>query len=57
MTTKDLELIDKAKKVRLNHEYIASLIMEADTQEAKDVLADMERDCFIRHEQTYCDVL
>lgn len=57
MTTKDLELIDKARKVRLNHEYIASLIMEADTQEAKDVLADMERDCFIRHEQTYCDVL
>lgn len=53
MTKKDLDLIDRACKAGRNYEYVGSLIMQADTDDAKEILADMEMRSFIRHEQAY----
>lgn len=53
MTDKDLDLIEKASRIRLNFNYIQTLINEADTQEAKDILAKLEERAFIRNEQSY----
>lgn len=53
MAKKDLDLIDRACKAGRNYEYVGSLIMQADTDDAKEILGDMELRSFIRHEQAY----
>lgn len=57
MTDKDLRLIDEASKVRMNHIVIADMIKEAESEEARSVLREMEREAFIRHERACGDTI
>lgn len=57
MTAKDLKLIEMASKVSVSYDNIIGMIRDADSDETKNILADLADKAFVRAEQTYFDVI